>query len=272
MFLTILFILLSLISVGTLFICCEWYTQWYMYFVGAILLPVSYILCVLICIIIVAIISLFLSKEKDVTKPNKAANFMVKEVCHQINLFSRVKIKINGSEKLPKEKCLFVSNHLSMYDPIVVVDKLKKQPIMCITKIENEKIPVAGPFIHTAGYVPLDRSSAKSAIAVIRKGANYIANDLANVYIFPEGTRSKTNELLPFHAGSFKIATKANCPIVVMNLNGTNLVHKNFPLKRTKVTVDILDVLYPEYYNTLNTNDLAEKTRQMIDEFQKNMK
>lgn len=266
--LSIIYWIVSFVTSIALFIFGQWYEQWYLYLVAAVLIPVLYTLCFAINVVILFIWSLFLSKKKDVNKPNKLYYWWVRQVCHQLDVLSRTKVIINGEDKLPKEHFLMVSNHISMFDAIVVVDRIKAQPMIGITKMENENIPVCGPFIHNAGFIALDRSNARKAITCIKKANSFIENKWANIFVYPEGTRSKDGELLEFHAGSFNIAYRVNAPVVVCNFTGTNLISKNFPFKKNKAVIDIIDVIYSEQYQDMNTQELANLARNMIIEFQ----
>ena len=266
--LSIIYWVISIITSGAIFGLCGWYNEWYLYIVTLIMIPVLYVVCFGINVVILYIWSLFLNKKKDVTKPNLFYYWWVRQICHQLDVLSRTKVVINGQEKLPLEKYLLVSNHISMFDAIVVVDKIKSQPILGITKIENEKIPICGPFIHEAGFIALDRSNARKAVSAIKKANSYIENNWCNMFVYPEGTRSKDGSLLEFHAGSFNIAYRVNAPVVVCNFVGTDKISKNFPFKSTKVTLDIIKVIYPNEYQDLNTQGLADMARNIILEFQ----
>ncbi len=265
---SIVYWIISILTSALLFTFGQWYDRWYLYIVAVVLIPIIYALCFGVTIIFLFIWSLFLSKKKDVTKPNRFYYWWVREVCHQLDVFSRTKVIINGEDKIPNEHFLMVSNHISMFDAIVVVDKMKAQPILGITKMENEKIPICGPFIHNAGFIALDRSNARKAITAIKKANSFIENKWSNIFVYPEGTRSKDGSLLDFHAGSFNIAYRVNAPVVVANFTGTNMISKNFPFKRNKAIIDIIDVIYPEQYQNMNTQELANIARNMIVEFQ----
>jgi 1-acyl-sn-glycerol-3-phosphate acyltransferase len=81
--------------------------------------------------------------------------------------------------------------------------------------------------------------------------------------IFPEGTRNKTDDiLLNFHAGSFKIAQRAKCPIVVVALTNTDTISMN--LKRNDIYMDVVKVYTPEEVVAMNTVDLANETSELI--------
>lgn len=58
----------------------------------------------------------------------------------------------------------------------------------------------------------LNRDNIKEGMKTILKGIELIKNG-SSVFIFPEGTRSKDEELLPFKEGSLKIAEKVNAPL-----------------------------------------------------------
>lgn len=266
--LSIIYWLISFISSGLIFGLCGWYNYWYLYIVALILIPVFYGICFVVNIVILFFWSLFLSKKKEVNKPNMLYYWWVRQICHQLDIFSRTKVIISGEDKLPNEHFLVVSNHLSMFDAIVMIDRFKPQPVIGITKMENENIPICGPFIHNAGFIALDRSNARKAIGAIKRANSFIENKWSNIFVYPEGTRSKTDEMLPFHAGSFNIAYRINAPVVVCNFKGTNKISKNFPFKSTKVNLDIIDVIYPESYQSMNTQELADMARNMIIEFQ----
>lgn len=76
--------------------------------------------------------------------------------------------------------------------------------------------------------------------------------------VYPEGKRSFSGELLPFHAGVLKIAQKANVPIVVSTIEGTELAKTHFP-KKTNVTFRIIDVISAEEAKSKRSVDLGEQ-------------
>ena len=189
---------------------------------------------------------------------NKFYYWILRQTSTQLVLLSNTKVHVTGLDKIPNDKrVLFVSNHTSNFDQIVLLKVLKQKPIICITKPENEKIPIMGAFINKTGY-------NFNALSSILKGVIYLKNDLADMYVAPEGTRSKSGELLPFKAGAFKIATKAEAPIVVISLLNCNKIHKNFPFKRTHVYMDVINVIYSEEYETMNSVEISDFVRNEI--------
>ncbi|MBS5853221.1 MAG: lysophospholipid acyltransferase family protein [Bacilli bacterium] len=269
MILSILFWIISIISAILIYFCTSLSSHWYLFLIPIILVPLLYLLCFLIYILILYIWSLFLNTKKDIKKPHNLYYFFVEQTNYLIIKLSRTKVIINGLNKLPSDKhFLVISNHLSNFDPMLIIYSLKKHPMICITKKENEKLPICGKFIYNAGFISLDRSDAHQAVKAIKKATDFITNDWSNIHICPEGTRSKSGELLEFHPGSFKIAMKAKSPIVVCCLQNTNHIHKNSPWKKTYVNLDILDTLDYQDYENLNSTELSTKVRNMISDYQ----
>jgi len=180
--------------------------------------------------------------------------------------YARVKTKVSGMEYIPTDKrFLLVCNHRSGFDPLVMYAKLKKYNIAFISKPENMKIPLAGKLSYAAGALPINRENDREAMKTILQAADYINRDLCSMCVFPEGTRSKTQELLPFHAGSFKIAQRANVPVVIASIQGTEKVHTNFPFRSTKAELHILQVISSETVKSMKTTELAELSKNMIE-------
>lgn len=158
----------------------------------------------------------------------------------------RLNIHVSGSEKIPDGKqMLFVCNHRSKFDPIITWHALKSKDIAFISKPENFSIPVFGRLIRRCCFLPIDRKNPRNAIKTIHKAAKLIQTDQVSIGVYPEGTRGTNSELLPFHNGVFKIAQKANVPIVVLAVSGTDAIHQNYPFRTSHIYLDVLDVIAP---------------------------
>ena len=79
---------------------------------------------------------------------------------------------------------------------------LRGRGVTFVTKKENLDIPVGGRLIAGAGCISLDRADDRQGLVVIRQVVRRIQAGEA-IGIYPEGTRSKTGELLPFRVGCF---------------------------------------------------------------------
>ena len=206
------------------------------------------------------IVALPVNKKKPVDKPSRFYTFIFNLINDFICESARIKLTINGLDKIdPNVKYLFVYNHRSKFDPMLLSKKFRRHKILMVSKPENFDIPMVGSVIHRAGFMPVDRENDREAIKTVIKAANYLKNGYS-IGIAPEGTRNREGiNLLPFRNGAFKIALKAEAPVAVMVFNGTEKIAKNFPFKSTKITLDILRVYTPEELKNMHTNALGEE-------------
>jgi 1-acyl-sn-glycerol-3-phosphate acyltransferase len=129
-------------------------------------------------------------------------------------------IKIRGRENIPQKGGLcFVSNHCGYFDIVLILATAGRQ-IGFIAKKELMFIPFINFWILLIGGFFIDRKSVRKSSATIKAAVKRIrAGD--SILIFPEGHRSKGQGLLPFHSGSFKLATEAEAPIVPVSITGS---------------------------------------------------
>ena len=203
--------------------------------------------------------------SKPIEKENPVCRFAAISAFEMVCSYLGMSMGVKGEEKLPEaEHYLIVSNHRSAFDPIFMMYKLRRHKVSFIAKPSIMNLPFIGKIAHAIGCLSIDRENDRNALKTILTAANYIKNGVCNICIFPEGTRSKTNEMLPFHAGSFKIAQRANAPLVIAALSGTEKVKNNVPLRRTKVLINILEVIPAEKVKAMNTQELADYAQGLI--------
>ena len=142
---------------------------------------------------------------------------------------------------------------------------LKDYDLAFISKAENFRIPIFGRIIRKCCFMAIDRENPRNAIKTIEKAAGLIEKDEVSVAVYPESTRSKECVLLPFHNGVFKIAQKANVPIVICALTNSNAIKKNMFRRRTDVYLDVIDVLQPESFSAEKTLEIGEQTRTIME-------
>jgi 1-acyl-sn-glycerol-3-phosphate acyltransferase len=134
--------------------------------------------------------------------------------------FCHVPFTLRGWEQLPediregRQPVIFMSNHESQMDPPILVAALPV-PAVFIAKQELKYVPFIGWAGWAAGVIFIDRGDRERAIRSIREAAEQIRGG-KNVVIFPEGTRSRTGQMLPFKKGGFALALEAGVPIVPM--------------------------------------------------------
>ena len=141
---------------------------------------------------------------------------------------------------------------------------LKGRKIAFISKASNFKIPVAGPYIHNAGFLAIDRQNAMKAMRTIKRAAELVVSEQMIMGIYPEGTRSKSGELLEFKEGAFLLAKRAKAPVVVITTKGTNKIAKRMLIKSTKVELDVIEVIDKETVQNLKLNELSAHVRESI--------
>lgn len=133
---------------------------------------------------------------------------------------SGAKINVFGQENIPKDiPVLFVSNHQGNFDIALLMSYIDK-PKGYIAKIELNKIPILRTWMKHLNCVFMDRSSLRKSVEAITEGVKILKNGYSLV-IFPEGTRSQSDKIGEFKAGSFKLATKAKVPIVPVTISGS---------------------------------------------------
>ncbi len=211
--------------------------------------------------------SLCIKHAPSPKKPHKIYIYLTVATIDIINRFAGVRTKGFDVGALPKGPCLFVCNHLSNFDPMVLAVHLKERPLCFISKEGNFKIPIAGPFINKAGYIKIDRLDSKEALNAVYSAVDRLNNGMS-VGVYPEGTRSKTGELLPFKDGVFLIAKKAKVPIVVLTIDGTTQIHKNFFKRTTTVNLRLAGIIDQETVASVRSRTLSRIAKEMVEKTQ----
>jgi 1-acyl-sn-glycerol-3-phosphate acyltransferase len=138
---------------------------------------------------------------------------------------AQVEIDVVGREHLAaieKRSMVVMSNHQSLYD-IPVVFRVFGTNMRMVTKKELFDVPIFGHALERGGFIRIDRADRRQAIASLSHAKRVVA-DGTHVWIAPEGTRSRTGELLPFKKGGFNLALEEGFPIVPVSLVGTRNV------------------------------------------------
>ncbi len=207
----------------------------------------------------------FPKKDKPIEKPLRGVYFMIQFSCDWLLTLLGVRVRFKGMEQFPNEPFVLVSNHLSNFDPIVVLSKVKHRKIAFISKQSNFKIPVAGSYVHNAGFLPIDRENPMKAMRTIKRAGEMMLSEQMIMGIYPEGTRSKSGELLEFKEGAFLLAKRTNAPIVVITTKGTNQISKRALRRRTQVELEVLEVIDSETVKAQSLSELCAHVRETIE-------
>ncbi|MGE0446406.1 MAG: lysophospholipid acyltransferase family protein [Vicinamibacterales bacterium] len=142
-----------------------------------------------------------------------------------------IRYRVTGRGHVPPQAVVFCSNHESNVDPPVLFQALHPR-LHILYKAELHNFPLMGTLFDIGGFVPVDRSNRERSIGSIRRGADSLRAG-NSFLIFPEGTRSRGGELLPFKKGGFIMAIEAQAPIVPVAIHGgRNAMRKGSPWVR----------------------------------------
>lgn len=182
------------------------------------------------------IVGKFNSKTKE-----RLAQSTVQKTLKIVSFLAGVKLTVIGREKIPdNEAVLYVANHSGFYD-IVTGFPLIKGRVAFISKREN-RFPILTQYMNYTRGMFFDRNDIKQGMKVVLNSIELIKEGIS-IFIFPEGTRTRTGELNPFKEGSFKIASKTGCKVVPIAISGTaEIFEKHLPwLKSGEVVIEFGD-------------------------------
>lgn len=178
----------------------------------------------------------------------------------------RLRVDTQGLEKTPKDgRFLLVCNHLNDSDPAILLHYFRKSQLAFISKQENKNMFVVGKLMHKLQCQLLNRDNDRDGLRCILKCVQMLKDDQVSVAVFPEGYVSKQQRLLPFRSGVFKIAQKAQVPIVVCTLQGTQHVFRHIKrLKPTNVRLHLVGTIPAEELKDKTTVEIAHQIRTMM--------
>ena len=220
---------------------------------------------VALLLLFLTVCMLFVSPKKYYEKDSKFYRFLINLAAAVACWGGRLRLHVTGKEMLPADRrILYVGNHVSNYDPIITWHAFPKAKLSFISKASNFKIPWFGRYIRRCCFMDIDRENPRNAIVTINRAADLLKKQEVSIGVYPEGTRSKSTELLPFHNGVFKIAQKANVDIAVISLIGTENIHKNFPWRKTDVYVDVLEVIPADEIKGVKTEVIGSRVETLL--------
>ena len=231
---------------------------------------------ILVCIVVIGflilsipillvewIIGKFKPEVKDISSLR-----IIQAVFKFILWITGVKVTVIGEENVPKDQpVLYIGNHRSYFDILLTYSRC---PIRTgyVAKKEMERFPLLSNWMRYLHCLFLDRKD-------IRQGLQTILTDIAKVKsgisicIFPEGTRNRAEsdlELMPFHDGSFKIATKTGCPIIPISLSNTaQMFEAHFPkITPVPVIVEYGAPIYPDQLDKEQKKHIGTYVQEII--------
>lgn len=141
----------------------------------------------------------------------------------RLGLFlSGIRYTVSGAEHVRQDRAaVYAVNHASNVEPPILFDALSRlfPKLRILYKAELRKLPILTSAFDLAGFVPLERGNPEQSLPAIDRAAAALREG-NSFLIFPEGTRSRTGDLLPFKKGGFIMALKAQAPIVPVGIRG----------------------------------------------------
>ncbi len=186
--------------------------------------------------------------------------------------FAKIKIEVFDKEKVYKDgPAIYICNHQSLFDIFILYSFLDVS-FRWMAKKSLFSLPIVGPSMKAAGYIPVEREDKKKAMESLFDAAEQIKQG-KSVIIFPEGTRGKIDgEMLPFKKGTFILAKKANVVLQPIAIWGSQYI---IPVERDKffqrvypgkVWAIVADPIYPDQYKNMNTEQLSDYIRSILEE------
>jgi 1-acyl-sn-glycerol-3-phosphate acyltransferase len=174
-------------------------------------------------------------------------------------------VEVRGRERIdPRTTYVMVANHRSLLD-ILVLFRLFRH-FKWVSKAENFRVPFIGWNMRLNGYIPLRRGDRASVVAMLAACDRALQSG-SSILMFPEGTRSTTDELRPFKPGAFELALRNGCPLLPIAVAGTGdaLPRRGFVLRgRHPIRITVLEPIPPAAFGERDAAALAADVRALI--------
>ena len=200
----------------------------------------------IVIITLVVIVSVFL--------PKKSYNILAKILCQIFTYCVFIFPKHKGIK--PKElqyPVIYVANHVSFFDLFISNSVLSGNPRGLELK-EHFSKPVYGWFITRFGQIPIDIGNRSSIRESFTDAANILKDKVRNIFIMPEGSRTKNGKIGVFKSGAFYLSRKSGVPIVPVVYKGLYNINNRNSIIITPGTFDVI-IMNPVYPDKFSTDD-----------------
>ncbi len=175
------------------------------------------------------------------------------------------RVEVVGMENVaPGQAYVIMSNHRSVYDIFAFYGHFTRQ-FRWVMKQELRKIPFLGRACVNIGCVFIDRSNRERAIEQLSRAGGLFERGIS-LMIFPEGTRSRTGEMLPFKKGGFMVALASGLPILPVTIEGTDRIQTadSLWIRPGKVELIVHPPIPVDGYTVDTRDELVAKVREVI--------
>ncbi|MDI9560884.1 MAG: lysophospholipid acyltransferase family protein [Pseudomonadota bacterium] len=153
---------------------------------------------------------------------------------------SGIRVYIEGIENIVEPPYILMCNHQSTLDIFALLSSLRL-PFKWVAKKELFSVPFLGWALKSGRNISLDRENPREGLKAMNEAVKKIKDGM-NVVIFPEGTWSTNEELLPFKKGAFSLAVRTGVPIIPVGIIGTGRLQPDgcfIPKEKGKVYIKI---------------------------------
>ncbi|MCB2293014.1 1-acyl-sn-glycerol-3-phosphate acyltransferase [Clostridium algoriphilum] len=184
------------------------------------------------------------------------ANFVLKT--------AGLNLTVEGKENIPNEACLFVGNHQSDFDIPVILANMGRLT-GAVAKKSMVKIPIMSYWMKQIHCVFMDRENPREALKSMAEGVDNLKNGYS-MLIFPEGTRSRSNNMGEFKKGSMRLAIKAGVPIIPITVYDTYKVMEgnNGKIKKANAKLIIDKPIYLDGMSKEEKANISDRVKNII--------
>ena len=176
------------------------------------------------------------------SRPGRVYDWSTSDWSRWILAAAGTPVVVEGAERIPAgEPVVYACNHASMFD-IWALSAVLPGSVRFVAKAELARIPFFGAAMVRAGHVSIEREHKAQALEAYRHAAETVRSGISTV-VFPEGTRTRSGELLPFKNAPFGLAIAAGVPLVPLFISGTfDILPKGrFRLSPTTIHIHVGD-------------------------------
>lgn len=226
----------------------------------------SFLLLIGLGFVFLLIVCALIDPEKPREKDTTWFRWMLMEYVNVVMKVLPVRVCTEGLEKIPKDRrFLLVSNHLDDTDPAFFYYCFPKSQLAFVGKKETKDMFLVNKVMPKLLCPTINRENDREALKTILRCISLLKSDTVSIAVFPEGRINPYRKLAHFRPGVFKIAQKANVPIVVCTLRGTHdAIIRLSKLKGSTVHLHLLDVIPPESFGEKTTVQIADEIYNMM--------
>ena len=234
--------------------------------IGPLTFAGSFLALMVLAFLFLLLVTAFVDLKKPQEHDSKFYRTLVALYVPAICTILRMRVHTRGLEKTPTDgRFMLVCNHLFDFDPVVLLGWFGKSQLAFISKWENSAMFIVGKVMHKLMCQLINRENDREALKTILRCIQLLKEDECSIAVFPEGYTSVDGRLHHFRPGVFKIAMKAQVPIVVCTITNTNrVVHNILRLKHTDIELHLIDVIPAEALKGRTAVDISEQVYQMM--------